>query len=268
MPFSDVKQKAKRPTQSKFRKTEFMETHEGTHKFRVLDSDYTKHITHYFPATRISILCLGDECPVCQNNKALIMKFPDDFRNQKDYNRRVTRYLVNVFDKTPAKVCTACQKEYKGLQYTFCSCGDRLPLEQTPLNKVKVLSKGESLFADLQAIESAVLDESGEKIGLVNFDINLVVRGSGRDTTYTALPDTNSKEPVNVQSENLFDLKTTVITLAPDEILDVQRGVSLRDIFSARKSKASSQEGKSYTTSVDEETLNDVRAAVDNLFAQ
>ena len=193
------------------------------------------------------------------------MQFPDTFREQSGYNKGVKRFFVNVLDKTLAKVCTACNKEYKNISTIVCTCGEALPDAQ-PLNKVKVLAKGVSLFEQLVAIDNAILDDSGEKIGLTNYDINIVVSGVGRDISYTPIPDTSKREPVEAKyADELFDLDKATIKLTPEEMLDLARGVTLKDIFAARKAQeVEVQVGEQ----VSEETLANVNQQVANLFAQ
>lgn len=266
MPFSPVKKANREFAKFDVKRTEFIDLKEGTHRIRVLESDYKCFKTHYFNHNKVTAMCLGDECPVCQNNRALIMQFPNSFKDQTGYVKITTRFYINVLDKTPSKVCT-CGKEYKGYAGLFCGCGEQLPEKASPLNKVKVLARGEGVFGDMDAIEKALLDETGEPIGLMNYDLNIVVRGSGRDTAYTIIADSGSREPVSVSKEDLFDLDKAVIKLTREELLDVQRGVALKDIFAARKGKEQTSTIMSEeVTQVSAQESADVRDAVAKLF--
>lgn len=259
MSFANVETKTYSPNPN-FKRIEYMNLSSGGHRIRILDKNAKDVYTHYL--NKATILCLGEDCPICANNKKLIMQFKDTFREQSGYNKSTRRYFVNVFDKTPAKVCTKCEKEYKNINTQVCSCGELLP-EAKPLNKVKVLSKGVSLFEQLEAINNAILDDNGEPIGIENYDMNIIVNGSGRDVIYTPIPDTTKREPVEIKEDALFDLDKAVIVLTPEEMLDVQRGVSLKDIFASKKSKQIEAE---VSVQVPEEVLQDVQAKVNALF--
>jgi len=267
MPFKDIEVKFNNSNQSKFKRTEFMNLTQGAHTIRVLQPQPKTKPTHFFyPKT--TVLCLGEECPVCANNKKLIMQFPDTFRDQTGYVKVNWRFFVNVLDKTLAKICE-CGKEYKNLVSTICTCGKVLS-EAKPLNKVKVLSKGLTLRDDLDSIDNAILYTSGTPVGLVNYDVVLMVSGTGRDTKITPVPRTEANQPVELGEQELFDLDKAVIVLSAEEMLDSQRGVSLKDIFSARKAK----EDKAYSDdfinepTVSQDELDKVNEAVASLFQQ
>jgi hypothetical protein len=261
MSFADTETKRYTPNPD-FKRTEFMQLQAGGHRIRILEPKAKKVLTHYI--NKYTVLCLGDECPICANNKKIIMQFPDTWKDQNGYYRATKRYLVNVFDKTYAKVCTACGKEYKNTSTVVCTCGEGLS-DAHALNKVKVLAKGVSLFEQLVAIDNAILDDSGEKVGITNYDINIVVSGSGRDVSYTPIPDTSKREPVEFKAEDLFDLDKASIKLNPEELLDLSRGVTLKDIFAARKSQEVEVQ---VNEQVSEETLANVNQQVANLFNQ
>src|SRR3990172_10248604 len=179
MSFSDLEVKFNNfSNDSKFKRTEFMSLTSGAHTIRILNEQAKTKPTHFFKVNNTTVLCLGDECPVCANNKKLIMQFPENFREQTGYNKITYRFFVNVLDKTPAKTCGKCNKEYKDLRQTICTCGEVLP-EAMPLNKVKVLSKGLTLRNDLDSVDNAILDNTGTPIGLINYDIVLMVTGAG-----------------------------------------------------------------------------------------
>lgn len=247
-----------------FKKTEFMVLGQGAHTIRILEDQAKTLPTHFFMHSKASVLCLEDECPICKNNKDLIRQYPDNFRDQPGYNKVNYRFFVNVLDKTPAKVCTKCGKEYKDVRQTICQCGEILPANAEPINKVKVLSKGLTLRDDLGSIEKAILDASGTPIGLKNFDIVLMVSGTGRDTKITPVPRTEANQPVPEGLE-LFDLEKATIKLEPTEMLDLQRGISLKDIFAARKAKEVEFVPQEVASQAD---IDAVQAKVDALFNQ
>lgn len=268
MPFSPFQEKAKTQGQFESKKVAFMNTQEGTHRIRILEPDYKEVPTHYFPYHKTTVACLGEDCPVCANNKKLSMQISDwkELSKHPQYNRVTARFYINVLDKTPHKVC-ACGVEYFNYQGVFCpKCNEQLP-EAKPLNKVKVLAKGKTLFQDMQAIEGAILDEQGNPIGLQNYDLNIIVRGTQRDTTYTVIADSGSIEPVNMEGLTLFPLENAIIRLTAEEMLEAQRGVSLKDIFTARKAKEPKLQPEE-VQQVSEEVRSEVSAKVNSLFNQ
>lgn len=259
--FIDREVKFNKGGDSNFKRTEFMQVGQGAHTIRILQPQVKTLPTHYFDSSRASVLCLEDECPICANNKKLYMQFNKEANKQPGYNRVNWRFFVNVLDKTPARVCTKCGKEYKDTRNTICTCGEVLP-DVAPLNKVKVLSKGLMLRDDLDSVNNAIRDAEGNSIGLVNYDITLMVSGAGRETKITPVPRTDLKDPIPEGLE-LFDLEKAVITLTASEMLDLSNGHSLKDIFSARKTEAAS-----FEPAVDQVTVDKVNDAVNKLFSQ
>jgi hypothetical protein len=259
--FIDREVKFNKGGDSNFKRTEFMQVGQGAHTIRILQPQVKTLPTHYFEHSKASVLCLEDECPICANNKKLYMQFGKEANKQPGYNRTNWRFFVNVLDKTPARVCSKCGKEYKDTRNTICTCGEVLG-EVKNLNKVKVLSKGLMLRDDLGSVNDAIKDNGGNPIGLVNYDITLMVSGAGRDTKITPVPRTDLNEPVPEGLE-LFDLEKAVITLDANEMLDLFNGHSLKDIFAARKKEEISVE-----SAVDQETIDKVNSAVEKLFNQ
>lgn len=261
MSFAQIKQKPEFKG-GDFKKVEYIELTPGAHTIRILNDKALDVDTHYLG--RVSVRCLGEDCPICANNKAIISNFPKDFSKQPGYNKRTERHYVNVLDKTPAKVCPNCGKEHKDVSMLFCTCGTQLPQHASPLNKVKLLAKGRTLFEHLETIHNTMLDAEGTPIGVNNFDITIVVSGSGRDVTYTPIPNpaANAAVPDEVKAE-MYDLDKAIISLEASEMLDLQRGTSLKDIFSARRASE-----KQVVTEpvVNDETLKSVQAEVNALF--
>lgn len=216
------------------RKTEYLALVPGNTVIRILDPDYFSVETHFI--NRTSVECLGDECPICKNNRKIILENPETFRDISGYSPRSRRYFVNVYDKTPAKVCPQCGAEIKQDIPTCPSCNTIITaVERKPLDKVKVLAKGKQLFEQLIALEQVIVDETGTPRGLTNFDITLVTAGAGKTATCTPIFTGNVGAPVFVEKPDLFDLHNAVIKLSEDELHDFQSGVSLKDIFAARR---------------------------------
>ena len=221
-----------------FRKTEYITLVDGTTStIRVLNDE--AYMVRYHYINGATVRCLSDDvgCPVCDKNQMLISQHPDDFRSQPGWSPRRTRYYVNVLDKTVAKVCPNCSYEEKNPTAVFCSkCNTSLAaVEAAPLNSVKVLAKGPALFDQLNGLDSFVTSSDGSVVGITGFDVQLVVRGKGKETTITAIPGIPSDNGVEISDDALFNLEEAIITLSKQELVDLQSGVSLRDIFAARK---------------------------------
>ena len=238
------------------KRIEYMDTKAGNHIIRMLEPVAKDYWTHYL--NRVSVKCLGEDCPLCTRNFELIRQYPESFRKEIGFVPRTRRYYVNVLDKTPARVCSKCGAEYKK-NVTVCSCGEVLPAEMTPLNKVKVLAKGVTLFEDLENINNAIRDDAGEIVGINNYDIGLVVVGSGTDTKTTAIADRTKNEPVNMEGLELFDTSSALIELEPSELLELQSGVSLKDIFTARRAGEATAEAPSVISA-------NIESKIDELF--
>lgn len=243
------------------KKTKFLDL-TTTAVVRILQDTYYSEETHYI--NKRTIRCLGDECPVCQNNKVIIMQNPETFRDDPRYNSKRKVFMVNVFDKSLVKECPSCKEENKANPTSMnCKkCSNILTSEAKPSNTVKVLSKGVTLFDHLKSINLAILDDKGEKVGLSNYDITLAVAGSGKDKTITPIPGQITAKP-DFKEDDLFDLSKVVIELNPTEILDLQRGVSMSDIFAARKASKAEFVTKDFVTA---DSIQDVQSEVDKLF--
>jgi len=207
----------------------------STATIRFLTRDYVSVSTHWI--NRVSVKCLGDECPICANNRDIILRNPDTFRDDPKYLPRRLVNLANVMDRTPTRVCPNCQTEVRATASVTAACpkcGTMLSGNAAPLNKLKVLSRGVTLFDQLTSINNAVLDNSGEPVGLTKYDITLVVSGTGKSKIITPIAGSITDELV-VLPENMYDTEKITLELSPSEMLDLQAGVSLKDIFAARR---------------------------------
>ena len=228
MPFSPIEQK---PTFTK-RKLEFLNLVPGNSVIRILDEDYVAVESHFLG--KVYIVCLGEDCPVCKNNRKIIMENPENFRDISGYSPRSTRFYLNVMDKTLARICPQCGTEVKQ-DVPTCKCGTIIMnVEKKPLNKVKILSKGKQLFGQLIALENTVVDEKGNRRGLTNFDITLVTAGTGKTATCAPIFTGNLGTAIPVTEYEKFDLNKAIVRLNEEELHDLQMGVSLTDIFKAR----------------------------------
>ncbi len=248
---------------SDFKKTQFLDLN-STAVIRVLSKDRFVTATHWL--NRVQVLCLEDGCPICTNNKLLRMQYPDTYKEETRYSPKRTVKLINVLDKTLTKVCPNCLTENRvtGTATACKKCNQILTNEAAPLRKVKVLSRGVELFDQLDSIHNAVLDSSGEKIGITKYDITLVVSNRGKNKVITPIGGQVGEEEV-VNPDELYDLSISTLKLEPAEMVDFQRGVSLRDIFAARKaSKETNLAGEVEVLS--HETSQQIQDEVDKLF--
>jgi hypothetical protein len=258
------------PTEKKvfattFKKVKFVDlSHAAT--VRVLTKDRLEIETHYI--NRATVKCIGEGCPVCANNKAIIMQFPDTFREEAKYSPRRVVKLVNILDKTFVRTCPKCEAEIptaKGQPPVACTCGEILSGEPEQSNKIKVLSRGVALFDQLDAINNAIMDANGERVGLTGYDLTFVPSGSGKTKTITPIAGQISPMP-GYDAVDLYDLETVTLTLSATEMVDLQRGVSLKDIFAARKA---SEKAAAISESVlPKELMESVALDVEKLFGE
>ena len=262
-------------SKSNVRKNEFIYLGQGTHAIRILQPKALAVYTHYL--NRSSVKCLGDECPICKNNRLIYDEYPESYRDAPGYSARRKVFYVNVLDKTPAKVCPKCGFEDKNIKHTECTeCDTALP-EATPLNKVKILNKGVQLFDLLNALNKGVVHpETHEPIGLTHYDVILTVSGAGRDKKTSPIHslDLNNLAEEDVPEEQLFELEGICPTLEPSEMLDLQRGISMRDIFAARRAKNDASYTEDFFGEDDgsddvlsDDVQEDMRNKINDLFA-
>lgn len=247
----------------KFRKTEYLSLTPGEHKIRILEPMETKTYTHYVGWSYLK--CLGDDCPLCENNKKIMYEHPEDYNTVKGWTPRRARFSINVFDKTPTKVCPKEGKEHPADAFNCSVCGTALP-EAAPLNKVKVLSSGKDLFEDLKIQSKSIRDEQDERIDIRKYDFLLTVVGVGRDreihTTPRWFPGKENFEEIGDQQ--LFDLENATITVNREEMLDVFNGASIKDVFTLRRAKKELE--KDDFLKGDKNVEKEIGDAVDEIF--
>jgi hypothetical protein len=249
--------------ESSFKKTVFVDMN-STAIVRILTNGYLPVQTHYI--NKVTVQCIVEGCPVCATNKMLIMQFPDSFREEPKYSPRRVNNLVNVLDKTLMRTCSKCSTEnhaVKGQAPTTCKCGEILTGDPVPSNKVKVLSRGVTLFDQLDAINNAIMDAQGERVGLTGYDLTFVVSGTGKNKIITPIAGQISPMP-DFNKDDLFDLESVTMKLNATEMVDLQRGVSLKDIFSARRAAEKSE--LIAESVLPKELMDSVQSDVDALF--
>jgi hypothetical protein len=223
-----------------FNKPMFLSFSYGTHLVRILGKP-SKIFTHFLSG-RATLKCLDDECPICQNNSKIKLENPKNFWTDSNWYARNERHYMNVLDRTPVKVCPNCQTENKkdptGKFSTACYNCETFITEKEPINsgKVKVVNLSKTNAEDINAYNISILNEEGNPLGVHNFDIMFFVGKTDRGRkkiTPSPVPTNNDK--VEVPEDALFDLDDVVIELDSEEIISLLQGVTLRDIFSARR---------------------------------
>ena len=226
------------------RKKEFLKLTAGNHSIRLLPGDEGFYITYTHWIHKANIECLGEECPICLNNKRIVAETGDRYKDVKGYSRRRQVFYVNALDRTLAKTCPSCGQVHKPIMGTFSSvctsCNAVLANEEpVPLNKVVILNRGTELYEQLKTINNSVLNDVGEKVGIDNFDVMIMVPAKTKRPSVSAMPHKNDKVEV---TEELYKLSEAPIHLEVGEIKSFLNGASLKDIFAARRANVSVEE--------------------------
>lgn len=254
------------PERKKFAKIKFLTLTPGAHITRVLGGS-AKQFIHYIASQRVTILCLGDDCPICKANKKIMYEHPDDFVKQDGFISRQPRFFMNILDRTNGKICPECGAENKrGANNQFSpicwSCETVISnVEIHPLDSVKVLGISKTNADFLNTFDSNTLTEAGERVGINNFDIVWTVVKGANNKNMVSPSVGAGRDVVEVPAESLFDLSQAVITLTEPEIHELLKGVSLRDIFLARRHEKETELGE-----VSEDDLKSVEDSVSSLF--
>lgn len=246
---------ATKPQTQSFKKVTYMTLTPGNHTLRFLGKPMSI-FTHYLPAQKSTVKCLGEDCPICQNNRKLIVEKPETFRNEKGWSTKSYRHLLNVLDRTNVKVCPSCgeevKKDHTNRYPGMCKCGAAISrdLPETPSNKVKLLNLSDTQAQVIGTVLVGVLDEDENVIDPTTFDLQItVIDSGGKGKTVVPVPLTNQNSPVEVTEDDLYNLEESgCITLSPSELSDTLRGVSLKDIWNARRSHGQSEESKPVDT--------------------
>lgn len=233
-------------TKSKFEKAEFMRFDPGMHLVKIL-GEPKGMFSHYLPTAKVSIKCLLDECPICKNNRQLMIENPENFRNIKGWNPKQYRHYFNVLDKTMVKVCPGCNAEVpkSGNNYpASCpSCNAIVPMnvQEQISNRVKLASISDTNATLINTQAQGYMDAVGNSYPLDQFVFMFTVIKSP-DGKKTILPSVASTSKEDLSDKVLYDVEKALVNLTAEEIKDVLKGISLKDIFSARKIKTDTHE--------------------------
>ena len=251
-----------RRDESEFKTPKFLRINEGEMFIRILGPTIYDVKTHW--VNGVTVKCLDEECPICQNNEKIRIEHPEDFRDIQGYVPWRNTFYTNVFDKTPVKVCSDCGSEIQSVKGIFPSscwnCNTIVSnVEAKPSNTIKILNRGVQLRDQLELVNLSVKDDNGEPVGIENYDIKLRV-GSNKEPIPIEMPSSN--EPVEYNEEDLFVLENVPLRLKPEEITDLLRGVKVKDILIARNAEADVVE----TSPEVEEEIKKTSSKVKSLF--
>ena len=246
MGFADIETRDNSTSTRK--RIDYLRLYPGVRLIRILDTKAVRFFVHW--VSGVNVKCLGDICPICENNKKIVMENPDKFREVKDYIGVRALYFVNILDRSPVKICTnaKCKREVYQVPTpdgtyawptTCVNCNTFIGQETMQIsNRLKVLSRGKDLFEKINAMADSILDQNANPIPITAFDISLKVVGTGRDTKIFPTAITNNNDVIEVAAEDKYTLETAVVQLTPSEIVELQRGITLKDIFTARKGES------------------------------
>lgn len=256
-------------TKKDFKPTKFLKIIPGYPvRVRILSKAAYRVAKHYLPKQKVSLVCLEDECPICENNRKLAVANPDTPYNEiSGIIGKQNRYLVNVLNRTKVKITATGKVVYAGADGKFPaqhpeSGEDLSNVKATALNTVEVLERGSTLFGQLNGIHDTIRDDDGEKIGLTNYDVILTATGKGRQMTVSAVAQPQFNDVVEVKEEDIYNLEKVPMKMSANEIVKLLNGISLQDIFEARKVVKEPEELKAIADDVAE----DVEDTIENLF--
>jgi len=253
-----------------FKKTQFLKIIPGYPvRIRILDKGAHRVSKHYLPKQKISIVCLEENCPICANNKKLAAQHKDmKYSDIPGIINKQNRFLVNVLNRTKVKTTPTEKVVYAGADGKFPTqhpeTGEDLTkITATSQNTIEVLERGSKLFSQLNGIYDTVRDEDGNRIGLTNFDIILTASGKGRQMEVSAIPQPQLNDEVKLLETDLYDLTKVPMKLSEDELNKVLSGVSLQDIFEARKATPKEE---AELEGLADDVAAEIEDAVDDLF--
>jgi hypothetical protein len=134
------------------------------------------------------------------------------------------------------------------------------------VNKVRVLTLGPDAATRMEGLESTQTDPAGEPLSMMSYDIALVVEVVNERKVTTPIPMTNSNAPVDVPKEMLEDLEAVTMKLSREEIINLLKGVSLKDVFASRKTSVSVTEKATSEPSTDEAVEDKANELISKLF--
>ena len=216
---------------------------------QVIDPDAVSKWQHWLKDSEgknASVKCTGKAtCPVCAKNAQL---GPDGYKSPA-FVKLQKRYMVNVVNLTPVKRGSDGEpylpmKDKTGkLVYPVADVkGNSLAeVKAEPMNEIQILERGPELFSQLDQLNQAVVDPkdadpiNGMKLGLMNFPVQLMAAGEGRDMKVSVTPLVGS--PLTINSDDYQSKKVDLsagFAFTTDEVQAILDGVKVSDILAAR----------------------------------
>lgn len=260
MPLNVIK-----PTTSEFKKYKYFNWTPGDHVIRLLDLHLEPVYAYWFN----SVLVRSDNPDNPQEilNRRIKLENPENFLSIRGYRPARPKYIFRVFDKTVAKVCPNCGIDTKvesGMPYPSicgrCREGNLTTVEPAPINDIRIVVTSSALVDQLVAADQTVFDENGNKVGIENFDLHLYIAGVGKKRQVVVKPGEIGELTLPFELEPL-NVDNYIFLVSDDEMRDLIRGISLRDILVARGSKKAI-EAPTQKPDVD----YDIKRKIDELF--
>ena len=111
------------------------------------------------------------------------------------------------------------------------------------------MTGGKTLFEQFPSLESRYTDENDEPIDITTYDCLMHVVGTGSNRSGVVVADVGEDEKPKIYDrevppEDLFDTSTIVPEVSDEEMEQLIAGVSLKDIFAARRNDSEDTEEK------------------------
>lgn len=188
--------------------------------------------------------CLGPDCPVCQRNLQIMDELGlEEAKKHPQFFNREEKFVSNVLDLTPAKVCPKCSTSNEKAA-TKCSnqaCGNIIiDVDPTPLKAVRYLEGSRKVYKAVQ--ETAEMLPGGEEsVQKIPFMIKQY-KDNNNQYGYTAIPQVNDPDAVNADDyqDKLFD--KFGISVSYEELIILMNGGSFKEIMSSRNSGENKKE--------------------------
>jgi|GEM_PF-2273490 len=211
----------------------------GIYVIRLFEK-FTPLDVHFLPKQRVSVLCLGADCPVCARNNILFHEYGSEAVLNSDFIARQRRYVANIVDRTPSVVCPACgESVYKFLYKANMpcpQCGAAIPpqAETVVLDKVRLASFSKTFVEQLKVIATSVYDNNGNLKPITDFDIKIISAIVNGKTQLSPFPSDSVSEPPAIAPNAVFPHEKIAIKFSKEELLSVMHGAHYRDVLKAR----------------------------------
>lgn len=263
------------------RKRLYFSPKEGTYTIRLLAPSFKRKYSHFLnsPNGFAKVQCLTDMCPVCLENDRIRSQYPEDYRDVPGYSPQTITCSTNIIDLTDVKACECGIEHYVGVSGNFpsdCYSCKRSLLDTpiAPSNKVKIFSRGKTIFDQLSDIHTVSKEQTGMDISQYNLTVIARKRSDGgKGSTLAVMASTHMNQPLEGEYVG-YDLDNEPLKLSAEEIVEFRGGVSIRDLFAARSNNRNTTHTKPESTppvaevaqTVAAESSQAVQDIVDNYF--